>query len=74
MTQLLQKVHKNKVHVLDDFLGQRMGKNMHNVGERIEAQLLQILHRQKELLVALLLSDLKHPVDAVQPRLLHLVD
>ena len=74
MTQLLQKVHKNKVLVLDDFLGQRMGKNMHNVGERIKAQLLQILHRQKELLVALLLSDLKQPVDAVQSRLLHLID
>ena len=37
---------------------------------RIGAQLLQILRRQKELMVALPLCDLKQPADAAQPCLL----
>ena len=74
MTQQLQKVHKNKALTLDDLLAQRMGKNMHNVGERTGAQLQQILHRQKKLVVVLPLCDLKQPIDAFHPRLLHLVD
>ena len=47
---------------------------MHYVGGRTGAQLLQVLHRQKELMVALPFYDLKKPVDAVQPRLLHPID
>ena len=59
------------LHKLD---GQRTGKNKHYVWERIGAQLLQILHRQKKLVVTLPLCDLKQPVNVVQSCLLHQVD
>ena len=51
-----------------------MGKNKHYVWEITSAQLLQILHRQKKIMVTLPLYDLKEPADAVQSCLLHLVD
>ena len=59
---------------LDDLARQRTRKNMHYVGERAGAQLLQIVHRHKEIVVALPFCDLKQPTNAVQPRLLHLVN
>ena len=59
---------------LDKLNGQWIGKNKHYVQERISTQLLQILRRQKELVVALPLCDLKQSVDVVQPCLLDPVD
>ena len=60
-----QKVRKKKVLALDNLAGQRTRKNRHYIGGRIGAQLLQVLHRQKELVVELPLCDLKKLADAV---------
>ena len=59
---------------LDKLGEQWTGKNMHYVRERIGTQLLQIIRKQKELVVALPLCDLKQPADAVKPCLLDSVD
>ena len=60
---MTSKDPKNKVLALDDLIGKRTGKKRNYIRER--TQLLQILHRQKEFVVALPLSDLKQPANAV---------
>ena len=51
--------------------GQWIGENMHYVWKRTGAQLLQIPHRQKELMVTLPFCYLKKSADAVQSCLLY---
>ena len=59
---------------LDKLLLQRMREDRDNVRKGIGSRLLQVPHRQEELVIALPLSDLKQSSDALQTGLLHLAN